>query len=150
MGDSLKPQRIFFFHSIKTTKAANMPKGGGLTKPMKLSSDLADIVGKKEASRAECISSSGLTSRRTTSRTPRTSNTFSPTKRWQRFSVATVSALSAWPSSSPLTCPKLGVHFGRQLSGSPQDPLIAIQRDHLKLPTDLNNVLPSKCALRLT
>ncbi len=32
-----------------------MPKGAGLTKPMKLSSDLADIVGKKEASRAECI-----------------------------------------------------------------------------------------------
>merc|ERR1711974_98636 len=52
--DSLKPQRIFFFHSIKTTKAANMPKGSGLTKPMKLSADLADIVGKKEASRAEC------------------------------------------------------------------------------------------------
>merc|ERR1712228_1029255 len=53
--DSLKPQRIFFFHSIKTTKAANMPKGSGLTKPMKLSADLADIVGKKEASRAKCI-----------------------------------------------------------------------------------------------
>ena len=32
-----------------------MPKGAGLTKPMKLSADLADIVGKKEASRAECI-----------------------------------------------------------------------------------------------
>ena len=32
-----------------------MPKGAGLTKPMKLSSDLADVVGKKEASRAECI-----------------------------------------------------------------------------------------------
>lgn len=32
-----------------------MPKGSGLTKPMKLSADLADIVGKKEASRAECI-----------------------------------------------------------------------------------------------
>ena len=32
-----------------------MPKGSGLTKPLKLSSDLADIVGKKEASRAECI-----------------------------------------------------------------------------------------------
>merc|ERR1712021_194081 len=27
----------------------------GLTKPMKLSDDLADIVGKKEASRAECV-----------------------------------------------------------------------------------------------
>ena len=33
----------------------NMPKGAGLTKPMKLSAELADIVGKKEASRAECI-----------------------------------------------------------------------------------------------
>ena len=32
-----------------------MPKGAGLTKPMKLSTELADIVGKKEASRAECI-----------------------------------------------------------------------------------------------
>ena len=30
-------------------------KGSGLTKPMKLSADLADIVGKKEASRAECV-----------------------------------------------------------------------------------------------
>ena len=32
-----------------------MAKGSGLTKPMKLSAELADIVGKKEASRAECI-----------------------------------------------------------------------------------------------
>ena len=32
-----------------------MPKGGGLTKPMKLSADLAAIVGTDEASRAECI-----------------------------------------------------------------------------------------------
>merc|ERR1712241_1479656 len=36
-------------------KLIKMPKGSGLTKPMKLSADLADIVGKKEASRAECI-----------------------------------------------------------------------------------------------
>jgi len=32
-----------------------MPKGSGLTQPYKLSPELADIVGKKEASRAECI-----------------------------------------------------------------------------------------------
>ena len=32
-----------------------MPQGNRLTKKMKLSSDLADVVGKKEASRAECI-----------------------------------------------------------------------------------------------
>ena len=30
-------------------------KGSGLSKPMKLSPELADIVGKKEASRAECV-----------------------------------------------------------------------------------------------
>ena len=32
-----------------------MPKGDGLTKPLKLSDDLAAIVGVEEASRAECI-----------------------------------------------------------------------------------------------
>ena len=32
-----------------------MPKGGGLTKPMKLSADLAAIVGEEEASRAQCV-----------------------------------------------------------------------------------------------
>merc|ERR1712129_151418 len=40
---------------INIKKLVKMPKGSGLTKPLKLSSDLADIVGKKEASRAECI-----------------------------------------------------------------------------------------------
>merc|ERR1712107_343333 len=44
-----------YFQPIKKQKSINMPKGSGLTKTMKLSGDLADIVGKKEASRAECI-----------------------------------------------------------------------------------------------
>merc|ERR1711876_173306 len=44
----LKPKR-------HNPQKLNMPKGSGLTKPMKLSAELADIVGKKEASRAECI-----------------------------------------------------------------------------------------------
>jgi len=48
--------KLFYLSTqSKTTKAITMPKGSGLTKPMKLSADLADIVGKKEASRAECI-----------------------------------------------------------------------------------------------
>ena len=37
------------------TYIKNLPIESGLTKPMKLSDDLADIVGKKEASRAECV-----------------------------------------------------------------------------------------------
>lgn len=32
-----------------------MPKGEGLKKPLKLSNDLADIVGQNEASRSECV-----------------------------------------------------------------------------------------------
>ena len=32
-----------------------MPKGAGLTKAYKLSPELADVVGKKEATRGECI-----------------------------------------------------------------------------------------------
>merc|ERR1739848_689715 len=45
LQDSIRPEPI----------KLKMPKGGGLTKPLKLSEDLAAIVGKKEASRAECI-----------------------------------------------------------------------------------------------
>merc|ERR1739842_102094 len=46
-----------FFRFIYTIylKLITLPKGSGLTKPLKLSAALADIVGKKEASRAECI-----------------------------------------------------------------------------------------------
>merc|ERR1711942_645766 len=43
------------FNQTRTHLKLKMPKGGGLTKPMKLSEDLAAIVGKKEASRGECI-----------------------------------------------------------------------------------------------
>merc|ERR1712110_1190813 len=42
-------------YSQYRTKSIKMPKGAGLTKPMKLSADLAAIVGKEEASRAECV-----------------------------------------------------------------------------------------------
>merc|ERR1712110_757961 len=45
--------QLLLTHNTETT--IKMPKGSGLTKPMKLSADLADIVGTKEDSRAECI-----------------------------------------------------------------------------------------------
>merc|ERR1712203_870366 len=47
--------RTFRFTQTRIQQKLKMPKGGGLTKPMKLSADLAAIVGKDEASRAECI-----------------------------------------------------------------------------------------------
>merc|ERR1711971_448726 len=46
--------------------------------------------------------SCGLTSRKTTSKIPKTSSTSPPTRRWLRFSVLTAFALSEWPNSSLL------------------------------------------------
>merc|ERR1712156_826134 len=43
------------FNQTRILSKLKMPKGSGLTKPMKLSPELADIVGTDEASRAECI-----------------------------------------------------------------------------------------------
>merc|ERR1739844_10825 len=43
------------FNQTRILSKLKMPKGGGLTKPMKLSADLAAIAGTDEASRAECI-----------------------------------------------------------------------------------------------
>merc|ERR1711956_137062 len=68
-----------------------MPKGGGLTKPMKLSADLAAIVGKDEASRAECIKLLWAYLK--------TNNTSPPTRRWLRFSVLTAFVPLEWPNS---------------------------------------------------
>merc|ERR1711953_562844 len=51
--DAVELRRYFQFSN--NLKKIKMAKGSGLTKPMKLSADLADIVGKKEASRAECV-----------------------------------------------------------------------------------------------
>ena len=44
-----------FFKSEEEIEIDNMPKGDGLTRPLKLSDDLAAIVGVEEASRAECV-----------------------------------------------------------------------------------------------
>merc|ERR1712172_396688 len=83
-----------------------MPKGSGLTKPMKLSADLADIVGKKEASRAEGIKELWAYLKKNNLQDPANKQFFTPDKRWQRFSVPIASVPSAWPSFSPLTCHK--------------------------------------------
>merc|ERR1711937_22383 len=65
----------------KTTKAITMPKGSGLTKPMKLSADLADIVGKKEASRAECIKQLWAYIKKNNPQDPENKQFFNPDKK---------------------------------------------------------------------
>merc|ERR1712141_307516 len=71
---------------------------GGLTKPMKLSADLLTLLARKKPAVPNASDNSGPTSRKTISKTLRTSNSLSPTRRWPRFSVATVSVLLAWPN----------------------------------------------------
>merc|ERR1711997_192177 len=87
-----------FFQKKISKKLVKMPKGSGLTKPLKLSADLAAIVGKDEASRAECIKELWAYLKKNNLQTPTTSNISFPTKRWPRFSVLTKSVLSVCPS----------------------------------------------------
>jgi len=74
------------FYSIKTwkTKTVIMPKGSGLTKPMKLSADLADIVGKKEASRAECIKQLWAYIKKNNLQDPENKQFFTPDKKMSK------------------------------------------------------------------
>merc|ERR1711971_815307 len=62
-------------------KLVKMPKGSGLTKPLKLSADLAAIVGKDEASRAECIKELWAYLKKNNLQTPQNKQYFLPDKK---------------------------------------------------------------------
>ena len=64
-----------------------MPKGSGLTKPMKLSADLADIVGKKEASRAECIKQLWAYIKKNNLQDPENKQFFTPDKKMAKVII---------------------------------------------------------------
>jgi hypothetical protein len=83
-----------------------MPKGQGLTKPMKLSAELAEVVGKKEASRAECIKQLWAYLKKNNLQDPENKQYFTPDKKLAKSSAPSVSVPSAWPSSFQLTSPK--------------------------------------------
>ena len=63
-----------------------MPKGSGLTKPMKLSPELADVVGKKEASRAECIKQLWAYIKKHNLQDPENKQYFTPDKKMAKVS----------------------------------------------------------------
>ena len=64
-----------------------MPKGAGLTKPMKLSPELGDIVGKKEASRAECIKQLWAYIKKHNLQDPENKQYFTPDKKMAKVSA---------------------------------------------------------------
>merc|ERR1711963_574715 len=105
MGTSpRKPFRFsLYFQPIKKPKKLKMPKGAGLTKPMKLSADLADIVGKKEASRAECIKQLWAYIKKNNLQDPENKQSFNPDKKMAKIFGTTGFVLSVWPSSWSLT-----------------------------------------------
>ena len=59
----------------------DLPLESGLTKPMKLSDDLADIVGKKEASRAECVKELWAYVKKNDLQDPKNKQFFTPDKK---------------------------------------------------------------------
>merc|ERR1712172_121134 len=73
--------RTFRFTQTRIQQKLKMPKGGGLTKPMKLSADLAAIVGKDEASRAECIKLLWAYLKKNTLQDPENKQYFTPDKK---------------------------------------------------------------------
>ena len=72
--------------NLSPNSAIKMPKGAGLTKPMKLSAELADIVGKKEASRAECIKQLWAYIKKHNLQDPENKQYFTPDKKMAKVS----------------------------------------------------------------
>jgi len=100
--DSLKPFRIF---SISTQSNHKHQKPSPCLKdqdsPSQWSSPLTLLtsLARRRLPELNASSNFGHTLRRITSKTQKTNNSSPQTKRWQRFSVTTASAPSAWPNS---------------------------------------------------
>merc|ERR1711935_1289051 len=98
MGTS--PTEPFRFSlNFPSTSNQKNPSSSALTSPR--------LLAKKRPAVLNASSNCGLTSKRTTSKTPKTSNSSTPTKRWQRYSDPTAFVPSVWPNSSQLTCQPL-------------------------------------------
>ena len=81
-----------------------MPKGSGLTKPMKLSADLADIVGKKEASRAECIKQLWAYIKKNNLQDPENKQFFTPDKKMAKVIIHYYMHMLRYKTKKEKTC----------------------------------------------
>merc|ERR1712086_736146 len=98
---------------IQAKKLIKMPKGSGLTKPMKLSADLAEVVGKKEASRAECIKQLWAYIKKSNLQDPENKQFFNPDKKMAK--VFGSDRIRAFGIDS--LCPELFFHELQILEG---------------------------------
>ena len=76
---------LFIHFSNRQFELFTMPKGQGLTKPMKLSAELAEVVGKKEASRAECIKQLWAYLKKNNLQDPENKQYFTPDKKMAKI-----------------------------------------------------------------
>jgi len=84
-----------------------MPKGSGLTKPYKLSPELSDVVGKKEATRGECMKQLWAYIKEHKLQDPENKQYFKPDKKMAKiFGEDKLRGFSAWPNTLKTTCPK--------------------------------------------
>merc|ERR1712223_693570 len=95
------------FQPTSTKKHPKCPKEPDSPNPRSLALTSPTLLAKKRLAVLNASNNFGHTSRRTISRTPKTNNSSTPTRKWQRFLEATASVPSVWPSSFPLTCLKL-------------------------------------------
>merc|ERR1712212_1145547 len=92
-------QQIISIFNKENTSKSNMPKGGGLTKPMKLSDDLAAIVGRKSASRAKCMKYLWAYLKKNNLQCEDNKQYFLPDKKWPKFLVLKNVEVLEWPNS---------------------------------------------------
>merc|ERR1712029_1328098 len=96
---------LYYRHNIKIvkTKTNNMPKGSGLTKPLNVSTELADLVGAKKGeklSRPEVVKRLWAHIKTEKLQDPEDKQYFVPDAKMQPIFERRRSVPSGWPSSS--------------------------------------------------
>merc|ERR1711955_96993 len=106
MGHSLIFIYTVIIQRLSRLQTIKMPKGSGLTKPLNLSAELADLVGAKKGeklSRPEVVKRLWAHIKSQKLQDPENKQYFTPDAKISPSSERTRSVPSVWPSSSRLT-----------------------------------------------